>query len=94
MTGHHTTGSNGFNGTVIAELRANGAPASPYRGAQAGRGAPETTVEVGDETVEVRARVAQPAGRDVIYSRLEAGDPVIAQVAAMAAPPAIAGSRA
>jgi deazaflavin-dependent oxidoreductase (nitroreductase family) len=30
---------------------------------------PETTVEVGTDTVKVRARVAEPAERDVIYER-------------------------
>ena len=30
---------------------------------------PDTTVEVGTQTVKVKARVAEPAERDVIYAR-------------------------
>jgi deazaflavin-dependent oxidoreductase (nitroreductase family) len=30
---------------------------------------PETTIEVGTQTIKVRARVAEPAERDVIYAR-------------------------
>ena len=47
---------------------------------------PQATVEVGGETVQVRARVAQPAERDVIFSRQTARNPVFAQYAARAVP--------
>jgi deazaflavin-dependent oxidoreductase (nitroreductase family) len=47
---------------------------------------PLTTVEVGGETVKVRARIAQPTERDVIYSRQLLRNPVFAQYEAKAAP--------
>ena len=47
---------------------------------------PEAFVEVGARTVQVRARVAQPAERDVIYSRQKKRIPVFAQYEAKAAP--------
>jgi deazaflavin-dependent oxidoreductase (nitroreductase family) len=47
---------------------------------------PDTTVEVGPRTVRVRARLAQPTERDVIYSRQKRRNPVFAQYEAKAAP--------
>jgi deazaflavin-dependent oxidoreductase (nitroreductase family) len=47
---------------------------------------PVTTVEVGPRTVRVRARLAQPTERDVIYSRQKRRNPVFAQYEAKAAP--------
>jgi len=47
---------------------------------------PDTTVEVGPRTVRVRARLAQPTERDVIYSRQKRRNPVFAQHEAKAAP--------
>ena len=47
---------------------------------------PETAVEVGTRTVRVRARMAQPAERDVIYSRQKQRNPAFAQYEAKAAP--------
>ncbi len=47
---------------------------------------PETVVEVGTRTVRVRARLAQPAERDVIYSRQKQRHPAFAQYEAKAAP--------
>jgi deazaflavin-dependent oxidoreductase (nitroreductase family) len=47
---------------------------------------PDTVVEVGTRTVRVRARVAQPAERDVIYSRQKQRNPGFAQYEAKAAP--------
>jgi deazaflavin-dependent oxidoreductase (nitroreductase family) len=47
---------------------------------------PVTMVEVGTRTVRVRARLAQPAERDVIYSRQKKRIPVFAQYEAKAAP--------
>ena len=47
---------------------------------------PETVVEVGARTVRVRARMAQPAERDVIYSRQKQRNPAFAQYEAKAAP--------
>jgi deazaflavin-dependent oxidoreductase (nitroreductase family) len=47
---------------------------------------PETVVEVGTRTVRVRARVAQPAERDVIYSRQKQRNPAFAQYEIKAAP--------
>jgi len=47
---------------------------------------PDTIVEVGKRTVRVRARIAQPAERDVIYSRQRQRIPVFAQYEAKAAP--------
>ena len=47
---------------------------------------PETFVEVGARTVRVRARVAQPAERDVIYSRQRQRNPVFAGYEVKAAP--------
>jgi deazaflavin-dependent oxidoreductase (nitroreductase family) len=45
-----------------------GAPANPswYHNLAA---SPETQIEVGDQTVKVRARTAEPAERDVIWER-------------------------
>jgi deazaflavin-dependent oxidoreductase (nitroreductase family) len=50
------------------------------------RANPLTTVEVGPGTVTVHARIAQPAERDVIYSRQTQRSPVFAQYEAKAAP--------
>jgi deazaflavin-dependent oxidoreductase (nitroreductase family) len=47
---------------------------------------PETVAEVGARTVRVRARVAQPAERDVIYSRQKQRHPAFAQYEVRAAP--------
>jgi deazaflavin-dependent oxidoreductase (nitroreductase family) len=47
---------------------------------------PDTVVEVGTRTVRVRARVAQPAERDVIYTRQKQRNPGFAQYEAKAAP--------
>ena len=47
---------------------------------------PETVVEVGTRTVRVRARVAQPAERDVIYSRQKQRNPNFAHYEVKAAP--------
>ena len=47
---------------------------------------PETLVEVGNDTVKVRARVAQSAERDVIYSRQKQHNPAFANYEAQAAP--------
>jgi deazaflavin-dependent oxidoreductase (nitroreductase family) len=47
---------------------------------------PETFVEVGARTVRVRARVAQPAERDVIYTRQRQRNPVFAGYEVKAAP--------
>ena len=47
---------------------------------------PETVVEVGTRTVRVRARVAQPAERDVICSRQKQRNPAFAQYEVKAAP--------
>ncbi len=47
---------------------------------------PETLVEVGARTVRVRARVAQPAERDVIYSRQRQRNPAFAGYEVKAAP--------
>jgi len=47
---------------------------------------PETFVEVGAGTVRVRARVAQPAERDVIYTRQRQRNPVFAGYEVKAAP--------
>ena len=47
---------------------------------------PETLVEVGARTVPVRARVAQPAERDVIYSRQRQRNPAFAGYEVKAAP--------
>jgi deazaflavin-dependent oxidoreductase (nitroreductase family) len=47
---------------------------------------PDALVEVGTRTVRVRARVAMPAERDVIYSRQKKRIPVFAQYEAKAAP--------
>ena len=121
-----------FNGSVIAEFRANGGRVGgPFQGSNilllhhtgarsgtervsplafqwvgdslavfaAKAGAPEnpawlhnllanpdTVVEVGTRTVRVRARLAQPAERDVIYSRQKRRQPAFAQYEATAAP--------
>jgi deazaflavin-dependent oxidoreductase (nitroreductase family) len=50
------------------------------------RANPLTTVEVGSQTVRVQARIAQPAERDVIYSRQKHRDPAFALYEARAAP--------
>ena len=47
---------------------------------------PETVTEVGTRTVRVRARLAQPAERDVIYSRQKQRHPAFAQYEVKAAP--------
>jgi deazaflavin-dependent oxidoreductase (nitroreductase family) len=47
---------------------------------------PETLVEVCARTVRVRARVAQPAERDVIYSRQRQRSPAFAGYEVKAAP--------
>ncbi len=47
---------------------------------------PDTIVEVGTRTIKVRARVAQPAERDVIYDRQKERSPAFAQYEASAAP--------
>ncbi|HEX3514238.1 MAG TPA: nitroreductase/quinone reductase family protein [Trebonia sp.] len=47
---------------------------------------PEAVVEVGIRTVRVRARVAQPAERDVICSRQKQRNPAFAQYEVRAAP--------
>jgi deazaflavin-dependent oxidoreductase (nitroreductase family) len=47
---------------------------------------PETMVEVGTRTIPVRARLAQPAERDVIYCRQRQRSPVFAQYEVKAAP--------
>jgi deazaflavin-dependent oxidoreductase (nitroreductase family) len=47
---------------------------------------PETVAEVGTRTVRVRARVALPAERDVIYSRQKQHHPAFTQYEVKAAP--------
>jgi deazaflavin-dependent oxidoreductase (nitroreductase family) len=47
---------------------------------------PETTVEVGGQTVRVRARVAEPSERDVIYARQAERRPQFAEYEITAAP--------
>jgi deazaflavin-dependent oxidoreductase (nitroreductase family) len=47
---------------------------------------PETTVEVGTETIKVRARVAEPAERDVIWEQQTARLPHFAEYEKKAAP--------
>ena len=47
---------------------------------------PDTSVEVGTETFGVRARVAEPAERDVIWSRQKQRAPHFAQYEEKAAP--------
>jgi deazaflavin-dependent oxidoreductase (nitroreductase family) len=47
---------------------------------------PDVAVEVGTQTVRVRARVAQPAERDVIYGRQRERHPVFAGYEVKAAP--------
>jgi deazaflavin-dependent oxidoreductase (nitroreductase family) len=47
---------------------------------------PDTTVEIGAETVAVRARVAEPAERDVIWDRQKARVPQFAEYERKAAP--------
>jgi deazaflavin-dependent oxidoreductase (nitroreductase family) len=47
---------------------------------------PDVVVEVGSATVEVRARIAQPAERDVLYDRQKQRNPAFAQYEAKAAP--------
>lgn len=47
---------------------------------------PFTTVEVGARTIRVRARLAQPAERDVICSRQKRRNPAFARYEASAAP--------
>jgi deazaflavin-dependent oxidoreductase (nitroreductase family) len=47
---------------------------------------PDTMVEVGARSVRVRARIAQPAERDVICSRQKQRDPAFAEDEITAAP--------
>ena len=47
---------------------------------------PETTVEAGTETIKVKARVAEPAERDVIWARQKERAPHFAQYEEKAAP--------
>jgi deazaflavin-dependent oxidoreductase (nitroreductase family) len=47
---------------------------------------PDTTIEVGDETLRVRARVAEPAERDVIWERQKERVPQFAEYERTAAP--------
>jgi deazaflavin-dependent oxidoreductase (nitroreductase family) len=47
---------------------------------------PRTTVEVGTQTVEVHARIAQPAEGDVIFCRQKQRHPVYAEYEVKAAP--------
>jgi deazaflavin-dependent oxidoreductase (nitroreductase family) len=47
---------------------------------------PDAQVEVGRATIEVRARVAQPAERDVIYARQRQRNPAFANYEVQAAP--------
>jgi deazaflavin-dependent oxidoreductase (nitroreductase family) len=47
---------------------------------------PDTIVEVGTDTVSVRARIAQPAERDVLWERQKQRSPGFAQYEAKAAP--------
>jgi len=47
---------------------------------------PEAAVEVGTDTVQVRARVAQPAERDVLWDRQKQRRPGFAQYEVKAAP--------
>jgi len=47
---------------------------------------PETTIEAGTEPIKVRARVAEPAERDVIWARQKERAPHFAQYEEKAAP--------
>lgn len=47
---------------------------------------PDTTVEIGSKTVRVHARLAQPAERDVLYTRQKQRDPAFAHYESTAAP--------
>jgi deazaflavin-dependent oxidoreductase (nitroreductase family) len=47
---------------------------------------PETTIEVGGDTLKVRARVAEPAERDVIWERQKERAPHFAEYERTAAP--------
>jgi deazaflavin-dependent oxidoreductase (nitroreductase family) len=47
---------------------------------------PETTIEIGTETVSVMARVAQPAERDVLWDRQKRRVPQFAEYEKKAAP--------
>jgi deazaflavin-dependent oxidoreductase (nitroreductase family) len=47
---------------------------------------PDTSIEIGVETVKVRARVAEPAERDVIWDRQKKRAPHFAQYEQKAAP--------
>jgi deazaflavin-dependent oxidoreductase (nitroreductase family) len=47
---------------------------------------PETLIEIGPETVSVRARVAEPAERDVIWDRQKKRVPQFAEYERKAAP--------
>lgn len=47
---------------------------------------PDASVEVGSTAIRVRARVAQPAERDVLYDRQKQRNPAFAQYEAKAAP--------
>jgi deazaflavin-dependent oxidoreductase (nitroreductase family) len=62
-----------------------GAPANPawYHNLLAH---PDAQVEVGAKTIKVKARVAQPAERDVIYSRQKQRNPAFANYEVQAAP--------
>jgi deazaflavin-dependent oxidoreductase (nitroreductase family) len=47
---------------------------------------PDTSIEVGTQTLDVRARVAEPAERDVIWDRQKQRSPQFAQYEEKAAP--------
>jgi deazaflavin-dependent oxidoreductase (nitroreductase family) len=47
---------------------------------------PDARIEVGTDTIEVRARVAEPAERDVIYARQKQRNPAFANYEVQAAP--------
>lgn len=92
---HHTGARSGTERvTPLAYLRAGtgyavfaskaGAPVNPgwYHNLVAN---PETTIEVGTETIKVRARVAEPAERDAIYERQKERAPQFADYEARAA---------
>jgi deazaflavin-dependent oxidoreductase (nitroreductase family) len=93
---HHTGARSGaervcpvlfqWAGESLAVFASNGgAPAHPawFRNLLAN---PMTAVEVGAKTVMVRARIAQPAERDVLYSRQKQRNLAFAQYEAAAAP--------
>ena len=66
-------------------LRANPLTIVEVGTAEAGTAEPGTA-ELGTRVIRVRARLAQPAERDVIYSRQKQRNPVFAQYEAAAAP--------